>query len=404
MSLKPEQNTLLTRIEGDAPMGRYLRETAWFPAVISSVLEAGGDPYPVRLLGENFVAFRGEDGRVGFFSEYCPHRGVSLLLARNEDNALRCIFHGWKFRSDGVTVEAPTQTTEHDAFCKKVPLEHYPTREAAGVVWVWLGEAEPPPLPDFEFMSMGGENLHVTRTIVDFNWIQANEGLVDSAHVAVLHQDWLNRMVNNPKLANAAHDTAPVYEFENRPDGFRYAAIREVPEEQRYIRVTEFTQPFYSFIPSDQGACFICVPIDDMRTAFWAVRYDPDKPINDSPWKPAPDPMNWPPKLPGDKSNRWGQDRQSMRDGSSFSGFNEHFLHEDLAVAVSQGPIADRRKEFLNGGDQGVVMMRSLLLRRARDFEAGKVKPHTPPDPAIRIAAGSMLVGKADDWRTQRLA
>lgn len=400
--LKPEQNERLVRIEGDAPMGRYLRKASWFPAVLSSVLEPDGAPYPVRLLGEDFVAFRATDGRVGVFSEWCPHRAVSLLLARNEDNALRCIFHGWKFRVDGVTVEVPTQTHGHDEFCAKVPLEHYPVREAAGVVWVWLGGGEPAPLPDFEWMSMGGEHLHVVRSIHNFNWIQSIEGLVDSAHVAVLHQDWLGGFVNNRKLANATHDTAPTYEFEDRPAGFRYAATRHVPDGQRYIRVTEFVAPFFTFIASDQGSCFISVPIDDGTTAFWAIRYDPLKPINDSPWKPAPDPMNWPPPLPGDRDHRWGQDRAAMKAGS-FSGFNEHFLHEDIAVAVSQGRIAHRRKEFLNGGDQGVVRARSLLLRRLAEFEAGGPAALAASPPGVRVAAGSMLIGPDVDWRTQHL-
>ena len=92
--LSKEDNELLTRIEGDAPMGRMLRQHHWIPAVRAGRLEADGKPLQVRLFGRNYVAFRSTDGRVGFFDEYCPHRRASLLLARNEDNALRCIFHG----------------------------------------------------------------------------------------------------------------------------------------------------------------------------------------------------------------------------------------------------------------------------------------------------------------------
>src|SRR5579863_2702103 len=103
--MSKENNDLLTHVENGAPMGRYLRETAWFPVAVSSALLPGDAPYPIRLLGEDFVVFRADDGRVGLFDELCPHRNASLLLARNEDNALRCIFHGWKFRVDGVTVE-----------------------------------------------------------------------------------------------------------------------------------------------------------------------------------------------------------------------------------------------------------------------------------------------------------
>src|SRR6478609_1465669 len=79
--LTHEQNERLTRVEGDAPMGRLMREHYWIPALLSAQLEADGAPQRVRLLGEDHVAFRASDGRVGFFAEACPHRGCSLVLA-----------------------------------------------------------------------------------------------------------------------------------------------------------------------------------------------------------------------------------------------------------------------------------------------------------------------------------
>lgn len=400
MPLNVADNRRLTRIEGDAAMGRYLKATQWFPTVVSSALGAGEPPYAVRLLGNNYVAFRARDGRVGFFDEACPHRGASLLLARNEEDSLRCIFHGWKFRVDGVTLEAPTQVRDMAEFCRRVPLKHYPTQEAAGLVWVWLGGADPAPLPDYEFMTFGGEHVWAVRSIQEFNWLQSIEGLVDSAHVSILHQDWIRRMSNNPALANAAFDAAPVYEFDDRPNGFRYAGIRQIPEGRRYIRVTEYARPWFCFVPSDQGACFMPVPIDDEHTAFWAIRYDADRPIADSPWKPAPDPMNWPPPLPGGRGERWGQNRARMKQGS-FSGFEQHFLHEDLAVAASQGVIADRSKEFLNAGDAAVVRMRKELQAALDEFESLGPRPAKPT--TVRVKAGQLLLGPGIDWRAQTL-
>lgn len=396
MSLKPEQNELLVRVERDAPMARYLRETMWFPVYISSELKAEEPPQLVRLLGENYVIFRGASGGVGFFAELCPHRNASLLLARNEGDAIRCIFHGWKFNTKGETVEVPTQPFNHDEFCKHVPLEHYPTREAGGTIWVWLGAGEPAPMPDFMFLDLEPPHVAPARSVIDFNWIQAIEGLVDSAHVSILHTDWLKGLAINPALANATHDAAPVYEFEEWDNGFRYAAIRKVPDDKRYVRITEFTGPWFTFTPGDQRSCYICVPIDDEHTAFWSFRHDPENAIGVGPWNPETDPMNWPPPLPGDQTNRWGQDREAMKHGS-FSGFPVHLFHEDLAAGYSQGKVATREKEFLNAGDQGVVKMRRLLLQAVKDFEAGKVAP-----PSTReITAGQGVVGADADWRTQ---
>ena len=396
MSLKPEQNEILTRVEHGAVMGRYLKETMWFPVMISSLLEPLAPPRLVRLLGENYVVFRGESGKVGFFAELCPHRNASLLLARSEGDSLRCIFHGWKFSAEGKTVEVPTQPTDHDEFCKRVPLEHFPTHEAGDVIWVWLGSGKPSPLPDFLFMRLEGEHVAPAHSILDFNWIAAVEGLVDSAHVSILHADWLKKMPINPILANATFDAAPIYEFEERAHGFRYAAIRKVPGDRRYIRITDFIGPWWTFTPGDQRSCYICIPVDDEHTAFWSFRHDPDKAIGEGPWKPVGDPMNWPPPLPGDRENRWGQDREAMRHGSH-SGFPQHLAHEDQAAAYSQGKIAARTKEFLNGGDLGVVRLRSWLLRAVREFEAGQLPPFEPG----KVTAGQGVIDASEDWRTK---
>lgn len=109
--LTAQQNRLLTEVEGDAPMGRWMRETSWIPCTRADSLVAGGAPQRVTLLGQNYVAFRSGDGRLGFFDDACPHRGVSLVLARNEDCGLRCIFHGWKFDVTGKVVDIPSRAT-----------------------------------------------------------------------------------------------------------------------------------------------------------------------------------------------------------------------------------------------------------------------------------------------------
>src|ERR1700743_2479014 len=103
--ISQQENDLLTLVEGDAPMGQMMRQNHWIPALRAARLEADGPPVRVRLFGEDYVAFRATDGRVGFFDERCPHRGVSLTLARNEHCALRCIFHGMKFDVSGTVLE-----------------------------------------------------------------------------------------------------------------------------------------------------------------------------------------------------------------------------------------------------------------------------------------------------------
>src|SRR5438094_6802893 len=149
--LSREDNELLTRVDRGTPMGNAMRRY-WIPALLAWELPAPDCP-PVRakLLGEELVAFRDTQDRIGLIDEYCPHRRTSLFFGRNEECGLRCVYHGWKFDVGGRCVDMPNEA----AGCplrEKVRLRAYPCRERNGVVWTYLGpRAEPPPLPDFEW-------------------------------------------------------------------------------------------------------------------------------------------------------------------------------------------------------------------------------------------------------------
>src|SRR4051812_49578285 len=119
-----EENDLLTRVEGDAPLGRLMRENYWIPFALSQNLLVGDAPTAVRLFGENYAAFRDADGRIGFLDELCPHRRASLLLARHEGDGIRCIYHGWKMSASGRVLECPTQTVRADKFAASVKVDH----------------------------------------------------------------------------------------------------------------------------------------------------------------------------------------------------------------------------------------------------------------------------------------
>src|SRR5918997_2836950 len=145
--LTREENDLLCRVEGDAPMGQMMRRY-WLPACLSEEIPTPDcDPVRVRLLGEDLVAFRDSDGRIGVMDEYCPHRGASLFLGRNEECGLRCLYHGWKMDVDGNVLEMASEPPE-SPFKDKVKHKAYPTREAGGFVWVFMGAAEH--MPEFE--------------------------------------------------------------------------------------------------------------------------------------------------------------------------------------------------------------------------------------------------------------
>jgi phenylpropionate dioxygenase-like ring-hydroxylating dioxygenase large terminal subunit len=379
--LSRADNELMCRVEGDAPMGQMIRQHFWLPAARAARLEADGAPVRVRLLGEDFVAWRATDGRVGFFDEGCPHRGVSLALAQNKDCALTCIFHGWKFGVDGKVLAVPTEGENSEAFASTVPLKHYPVREAAGIVWVWLGrEGEPPPFWNLPFMDLPEERYLTITQAVAANWVQGVEGTIDSSHVGVLHQSWMDEDWAKG-MASTQASTAVQYEFEAKPYGYTACATRLVGDDMKYVRVTEFVLPWFGMIPpenppfGDRTAIF-AAPTDDTHMMQFFVRFNPYQPANLETSQSAQigDPDNFAPIKGADE--HWGQDRELMKKGH-WTGFSQ-LVAEDFATQASQGALADRSKEYLSSSDQFVIRVRRGLLQAVREFMAGK-KPSCAP-------------------------
>ena len=374
-----QENRLLTEVEGDTPMGQLMRRNYWIPCALSETLVADGAPRAIRLLGDRYVAFRATDGRIGFFDEACPHRGVSLTLARNEDCALRCIFHAWKFDVSGRVIEVPSEGARSASFASKIVLNHYPTFEAGGLLWVFLGDGPPPPRPPLPFLDLPTDHIVITRSIAPCNWLQGVEGTLDSVHVGTLHQSWMAR----PKDAGGAAakpltlENQLRYEVEDTPYGIRAAALRPAGDRQ-YVRVSEYVMPFTTLVPGSgkrAGSMFIAVPIDNVsHMLFWGL-WDEDGRSAYLAAEPglrteARDIDNYA-LIGGDASSAWGQNRAAMANGH-FSGFDGCLLDEDMVVQASMGLIVDRGKEQLCASDVGLVRARRRLLREIAAMDRGE--------------------------------
>jgi phthalate 4,5-dioxygenase len=406
MAMTREENELLTRVENGAPMGRMLRQQYWVPAVPAVKLEAGGAPVRVRLLGGNYVAFRSPDGSVGVLDEQCPHRRASLALALNEDGGLRCIYHGWKLNVKGEVVEAPNHTGQQEQFCKHVRVNRYQVADRGGIVWVWLGEGEqPPPFPELPFVDLPAQQRSVTSVEVPTNWVQAVEASMDSSHVGVLHESTTQITAgsgNQRMLMTKA--LAPKLEFEDRPYGYRYAALRTLADEQVYARVNNFVMPWYGIIcpPDADGptTVFFSTPVDDVTHRAWFVQFNAKRPLGMTIMSASPDVWNFPPLPPGAAGENWGQNRDLMKRGHK-TGFPQHLGTEDFAMFISQGPIHDRSQEQLCSADGAVMRVRQLLLRAAREFMEARSPAPAPAAPLdyrrIRSVGGVIPAGA--DWR-----
>src|SRR5689334_16098700 len=157
------ENERLTRVGAGTPMGETMRRY-WMPALLSWELpEPDCPPVRVKLLGEELVAFRTTDGRIGLIEEFCPHRRASLWLGRNEENGLRCVYHGWKFGIDGQCLDMPSEPAASN-FKDKIQARHYPTAEAAGIVWIYMGPQHlAPELPDMEWIRIPDSYRNIAK-------------------------------------------------------------------------------------------------------------------------------------------------------------------------------------------------------------------------------------------------
>jgi phthalate 4,5-dioxygenase oxygenase subunit len=399
--LTAAENERLTAVTPGAPMHALWRRT-WIPAIRSARLVADGAPEKIRLLGEDYVAFRATDGRVGFFAEHCPHRGASLVLARNEDCALRCLFHGWKIAVAGHVVETPND--RNPDFPRTVTVRHFPTREAAGIVWVYLGKGKPPRFSDFVFTHLPEEQVWARAAIVDCNWFQGLEGTVDPAHVAILHSDITRSAQSLGTLTLLPEDAEPRFETEIRPWGMSVAALRDLPGGERYVRVTEYIAPGLALIPygaDEPQQCIVTVPVDTGRTLQWNIFFHYARPLTAAErelmrYGTGTDDDNIY-VAPKDRP-RWGQDREAMRQGSH-SGL-PGVIVEDFVIAESMGTVADRTSEFLCAADVSVTRLRRLLLGALDRIEAGGPASGEEENfdfAAIRSTAATFAAGA--DWR-----
>jgi phthalate 4,5-dioxygenase len=418
--LSREENELLCRVGPGTPMGNLIRRY-WFPAMVSSDLpEPGGPPKALRLLGEDLVIFREDNGRIGLLDARCPHRGARLTLARNEGCGLRCIYHGWMMNADGAVVDTPAEP-EISRFGRNVRTTAYRVCDVGGLIWVYLGpSADCPPFPEFEWTGLPLEHLVHAQIRARANFAQLLEGTIDSSHVAVLHADYVassNRtgiesktpLDDRRRSVRPSTDPRPKIEVEETDYGFRYAALHrplEGGDGELWSRVTQFVVPFYSYIPGEIFTAF--APVDDYHSIFFAVSYSRDAPFGEQARREREEHFGVRMGIDLDSDytmlgrsaeNNWGQDRAAIDCGDSFSGLPGVSI-EDVAVQEAQGRIADRSREHLGAQDIAITTMRRLLLAGARRVAAGETPLADPQAIEYRTIRPMMgMLGASERWQ-----
>ena len=414
-----EENELLTQTGPGSLMGNLIREY-WIPALRSDELMADSDPIRLRLLGENLVAFRATNGQVGILDHRCPHRCASLFFGRNEDDGLRCVYHGWKFDVNGQCVDMPSEAQESD-FKNKVSARAYPSRERNGLVWTYMGpRAKPPPLPSLEASMLPEEDRVVQPVMRECNWLQALEGDIDTSHFGFLHMGSAKAedFVEGTTAKYYLKDRAPRYEVVASDSGTMYGAYRPAEEGSYYWRVAQFLFPFWTMPPAGkiEGHVIVraWVPIDDEHTMFWNLsrkRKTGSGPVpTSSSGRPTaglglgfdflPNTPDWLGRwrLAANQSNDYKIDREVQKDGS-YSGILGVHL-QDQAITESMGAIVDRTHERLGSSDQMIIQTRRRLMGAARALRDHNTVPTGVDNPEVyeRVRGGEMILSRDRDW------
>src|ERR1700704_5524793 len=397
--LPVERNELLTRVGRGTPIGELFRRY-WLPVLLAEELpEPDCAPVRVKLLGERLIAFRDTQGRIGLIEEFCAHRGVSLWFGRNEENGIRCPYHGWKYDVSGRCVDLPSEP----GMCKDIKLDSYPAIERAGVIWAYLGPAEEKPEePAYEWTEVPPAHRYISKRLQECNYLQAMEGALDSIHSGFLHR---YSVADDPllkrdpdSLALLLADRKPKIIPEVSPAGLYVATRRNAGEDRYYWRVTQWLMPCFSFFPpyGDNpygGHAF--VPTDDERCWTFSIDYHPFRALTEAEREAAHAgrgihvPLIEGSFIPvANRRNDYLIDRAAQNAKKTFSGVLG-VGGQDAAIQESMGTIQDRAREHLVSSDNGIVKTRRLLMDAASAVARGDAPPGVaPPGPGAR--AGSM--------------
>ena len=409
--LTREENELITRVGAGTPMGRTMRRY-WIPALLASELpEPDGPPVRVKLLGEDLLAFRDTNGRIGLLDEYCPHRRVSLFFGRNEECGLRCVYHGWKFDVSGRCVDMMNEPEEL-SFKHKIRTGAYPTVELGGLIWTYMGPPElEPPLPKFAWTQSPATHRHVSKVIEECNWLQALEGGIDTSHAPILHRA-ITINTRRPGISPTnpfVRGKAPTLVVDLTDWGYQYAGIRPLGDDEIHIRTYHFVLPFHQIRPHqihkglEAVAGHIWVPMDDGNTMVYNWHHSTtDEPLDDEDRlerRSGNGPEHVDQTTFRSKANRQNNyllDRQVQRT-ETFTGI-DGINTQDRGIQESMGPIVDRSKEHLGPADKAIIQARRLLLQAIKTVGDGGTPCGINPS-YYTLRASEGVLPRDANWR-----
>jgi phthalate 4,5-dioxygenase oxygenase subunit len=413
--MNKDMSETLVRTGPGTAMGNLMRRY-WVPILQSSeIAEPDGPQVRIQILGEKLLAFRNTEGQPGIIDEFCAHRGVSLYFGRNEENGIRCSYHGLKFDRNGKCVEVPSAPQ----VCERMNIKSYPCIERGGIVWAYMGPPDKMPAPpELEWCTLPASHVFVSRRLQENNYLQAMEGGIDTAHVSYVHRyevdtDPMHR--GTKALDYIKADGNVIFNIEKTPFGLSLFGRRNGEADSYYWRVTQWLFPWFTLIApfgEHSLAGHVWVPIDDHNCWAWSINFHPDKPLSEEERGDMERGKGIHAEcIPGtfrpvaNKENDYLIDRVAQKEKRSYSGIFG-FAMQDASLQESMGPIQNHEAERLLPTDKAIVMARRMLHESALGLMQGNEPPALDASAQRVRAAGVLLKRTADPitWAEEHLA
>jgi len=410
--ISAEQNDLMTRVGAGTPAGTLLRHY-WQPVALSEELEGPRPLKAVQLMGQHYVLFRDESGRLGLVDRDCPHRGADLAYGRLENGGLRCAFHGWLFDTSGQCLETPAEPAG-SKLCTRIRQGAYPVTEKSGVVFAYVGEGEPPAFPEFDCFVAPDSHTFAFKGLWECNWLQALEVGMDPAHASFLHrfyedEDTAESYGKQFRGASADSDLAitrvlreydrPDITVEHAPYGMKLTTLRKLSEEQTHVRVTNvvFPQAFVIPMSTEMTISQWHVPVDDTHCYWYAIFTSFTGPVDKAQMREQ---RLQTIELPlytsrKNKRNEYGYSVEEQLT-QTYTGMGQDINVHDQWACESMGAIQDRTREHLGSTDKGIAMYRRMLVQAIEDAQAGLALPaHPTAQEAVALSGPPSIDGVA---------
>ncbi len=349
--LSKKENERLTRAGPGSPAGELLRRY-WHPVAVAAELKMKRIKR-VRILGEDLVLYRGENGVYGLVAERCSHRGASLAYGKIEGCNIRCPYHGWLYDPDGRCIEQPAEP-DRSTYKNRVKHPAYPVQKLAGLLYAYMGPKPAPLLPAYDVLvRTDGERRIVVLPRLDCNWLQPMENTIDPTHAHYLHGAGRGRPVHGDRRAEIAK-----YEFEVFEYGIMKKRFASNGDGKPQL-VNAHPLVFPNMLRQHHGREHYLqyrVPVDDTHTLFFEVYFfesDDGSTVNQ----------------PEDPLVEYASDYKSA-DGVYTM---KKVWMQDYMAWETAGPIYDRSGEHLATADKGILIFRKLLkgeidkVKRGRD-------------------------------------